>query len=180
MQLVSRNWAALLALGAVLAMAWLASAPTADAASTKYHITNLESGKALELSPSGLVVEATPNQSSLRQQWIQKNQGGTALYANAATAGGSCLAAPTDATPTSANTLAMRSCASILDKRLHWTRETGVPFNAGVWFRNAHTGQIVMPELCLIGPCSGQPLLVPGSWAEGLGTYAEWRFKVLG
>jgi hypothetical protein len=179
MQLVSRKWAMLLALGAMLTMAWLASAPAADAAPAKYHITAYESGQALALSPNGAVVEAAPNKSLLRQQWIQLNQpGGTALWANASLPG-SCLAAPGSATPTSVDNLVMRGCSSTLDKRLHWTRHTGVPFNAGVWFFNAHTGQMVAPELCIFGPCSGQPSLLPGSNAQGLGTFGEWRFKVL-
>ena len=100
--------------------------------------------------------------------------------ANAATAGTSCLAVPTDATPTSFNTFAIRSCSSTLDKRLHWTRHTGVPGNAGLRLHSAHTGQMLMPELCIIGPCSGQPMLVPGSMADSLGTYGEWRFKNVG
>ena len=179
MQLVSRKWAALLVLGAALTMAWLASAPSADAATLKYHITAYESGQALELSPTGLVVEAAPNKSSLRQQWIKKSQaGGTALYANASLPG-SCLAVPSAATPTSFDNLTMRGCSATLDKRLHWTLHTGVPFNAGVRFHNAHTGQMVAPELCIVGPCSSQPSLLPGSFADSLGTFGEWRFKLL-
>jgi hypothetical protein len=182
MQLISRNQATLFfALGAVLIAAWLASAATADAASSKFHITSLESKKALELAPTGKVVEATPNSSSLRQQWIQLNQpGGTALYGNVATAGTKCLAAPADATPTSVNSLAIRSCSSILDKRLHWTRKTGVPFNSGLWMFNAHTGQVLMPQLCIVGPCSNEPSLAPANFADAFGTFAEWQFKFIG
>jgi hypothetical protein len=179
MQIVSRKWVALAILGAALAMAWLASAPTADAASPKYHVTNYELGTALELSPSGLVVEAPSKQSSLRQQWIKKSQGGgTALYANAAVPT-LCLAAPTGATSTSFDSPVIRSCTATLDKRLHWTLHTGVPFNAGVRWHNVQTGQMVMPELCIVGPCSGRPVLAPGNLADSFGTFGEWRFKFL-
>jgi hypothetical protein len=182
MQLSTRNWAALFALGATLMVAWLASASTADAASSKFHITSYKSDRALELTPGGTVIEAPSNPSSPRQQWIQRNQpGGTALWENAAGfPAKACLAAPPDATPTSTNKVVIRSCFSSLDKRLHWTRNTGVPFNAGVWMFNAHTGQTLVPEICIVGPCSNDPSLLPGHLAEAFGTFAEWRFKFLG
>jgi hypothetical protein len=181
MQLVLPKWAPLLALAAALIAAWLIAAPSAEAASTKYHITNLETKRALELSPSGVVKEAAPNSASLRQQWIKLSQpGGTALYGNAATAGTSCIAAPNDAVPTSVNKIAVRSCFSTLDKRLHWTLNTGVPGNAGVLLNNVHTKQVVMPELCIGGPCFDEPALVPADWGPAFGSFAEWRFKILG
>jgi hypothetical protein len=180
MQLVLRKWAPLLVLAAALTTAWMMAAPNAEAASSKYHITN-QSGRALELSTSGVVKEATPNQASFRQQWIKLSQpGGTALYANAATAGTACIAAPGDAVPTSVNKLAIRSCTSILDKRLHWTLNTGIPGNAGVLLSNVHTKQILLPELCIMGPCSNEPALAPADWGPAFGTFAEWRFKLLG